>query len=731
MKTKLQLLFIGLAMFAGIHQAAAQGTAFTYQGRLSNGTNAANGSYDLSFALFKVASGGSAVAGPLTNSATGVSNGLFIVTLDFGNVFNGTEYWLEIGVRTNGNGTFITLTPRQAVTPTPYAIFAEGASNVVGVVPGGGLSGTYSHAVSFNNAGNNFDGSFSGNGSGLTGVNAATLNGLGAGSFWQTGGNLGTTAGVNYLGTTDNQPLEFHVNGTRTLRMEPGGPSGGVGNGVPTGAPNMIGGAVVNYVSNSVVGATISGGGTTNYGGAAYSNSITADFGTVAGGLANSASFQFATVGGGVANISSNFAATVPGGYRNTAGGYAATVAGGFHNTANGTGSFVGGGGYEGSTVAGNQASGAASVVGGGEGNTASGAGSFVGGGGYDGSTIAENQASGAASVVGGGLGNQALNVYGTVGGGYQNTASGVGAFVGGGGSDGVGTGGNQAGGGASVVCGGEDNTASVYEATVGGGIENTASGIDATVPGGLDNLASGYASFAAGDSAEAQHQGAFVWADSQGSSYSSDRNNQFKIRAGGGMVLDVSGSSGLNPAALRISSTSANGVGIFVAQNSSDATAVFTAAGTGDVIKGFNGDNGGNPVFEVDNNGNVSAQGYYPLSDRNAKEHFTTVSPAEMLEKVASLPISQWNYKTDPADHKHVGPMAQDFHTAFGLNGAEDKRISLTDEGGVALAAIQGLNQKLDEKDVEIQTLRQQNDALAQRLNELEATVKQLAAQK
>ena len=234
----------------------------------------------------------------------------------------------------------------------------------------------------------------------------------------------------------------------------------------------------------------------------------------------------------------------------------------------------------------------------------------------------------------------------------------------------------------------------------MGGGQYNTASGGYATVPGGQGNAAAGAWSFAAGENAQASYQGDFVWADSKGPAYFSDFNDQFKIRAASGVIMDVSGSSGLNPAALRISSTSANGVGIFVAQNSSDATAVFTAAGTGDVIKGFNGDNGGNPVFEVDNNGNVSAQGYYPLSDRNAKEqHFTTISPAEMLEKVASLPISQWNYKTDPADHKHVGPMAQDFHTMFGLNGAEDKRISLTDEGGVALAAIQGLNQKLDEK--------------------------------
>jgi len=79
----------------------------------------------------------------------------------------------------------------------------------------------------------------------------------------------------------------------------------------------------------------------------------------------------------------------------------------------------------------------------------------------------------------------------------------------------------------------------------------------------------------------------------------------------------------------------------------------------------------------------------------------------------------------------QHIGPMAQDFHAVFGLDGTEDKRISLTDEGGVALAAIQGLNQKLDEKDSEIKTLKLQNDILAQRLNELESTVKQLATQK
>src|SRR5687768_15749895 len=88
----------------------AQGTAFTYQGRLDDGANPAAGIYDLRFTIYDLNSGGSAMAGPLTNSATGVSNGLFTVTLDFGPaVFDGNPRWLEIAVRTNGAGGFTTL----------------------------------------------------------------------------------------------------------------------------------------------------------------------------------------------------------------------------------------------------------------------------------------------------------------------------------------------------------------------------------------------------------------------------------------------------------------------------------------------------------------------------------------------------------------------------------------------------------------------------------------------
>jgi hypothetical protein len=110
--------------------------------------------------------------------------------------------------------------------------------------------------------------------------------------------------------------------------------------------------------------------------------------------------------------------------------------------------------------------------------------------------------------------------------------------------------------------------------------------------------------------------------------------------------------------------------------------------------------------------------------SDRNSKKNFSPVNPREVLAKVAALPITQWQYKVEGSGIEHLGPMAQDFHMAFGLNGNDDKHISTVDEGGVALAAIQGLNQKLEEqakeKDTEITDLKEE-------LNELKEEVQSL----
>src|SRR5438552_3521467 len=129
MKTKivntLATLLLPCALNCQLSTAFAQGSAFTYQGVLTDNGHPANGSYDLTFTLFSVPSDGIAFAGPLTNS-TSVSNGLFTATLDFGlSAFANGDRWLEIAVRTNGGGAFSPpLTPRQKLTPAPYAIQA-------------------------------------------------------------------------------------------------------------------------------------------------------------------------------------------------------------------------------------------------------------------------------------------------------------------------------------------------------------------------------------------------------------------------------------------------------------------------------------------------------------------------------------------------------------------------------------------------------------------------------
>jgi hypothetical protein len=131
--------------------------------------------------------------------------------------------------------------------------------------------------------------------------------------------------------------------------------------------------------------------------------------------------------------------------------------------------------------------------------------------------------ASGAGSVVSGGLSNKASAGYSNVGGGNNNEATNLGA----------------------TVSGGIGNFATGSVAAIGGGNNNTASGTDATVPGGLANWAAGDYSFAAGRRAKANHDGAFVWADITDADFASTVQNQFAIRAGGGLL--VASDSGLS----------------------------------------------------------------------------------------------------------------------------------------------------------------------------------------
>lgn len=115
----------------------AQTTAFTYQGQLKDGTEAANGSYDLSFSLFGQESSGVALAGPVYADDQAVVNGLFTVNPDFGSAeLSGGDRWVEVGVRPGSvdnadrtPGTYTVLSPRQRITSVPYSIRSLSAAS--------------------------------------------------------------------------------------------------------------------------------------------------------------------------------------------------------------------------------------------------------------------------------------------------------------------------------------------------------------------------------------------------------------------------------------------------------------------------------------------------------------------------------------------------------------------------------------------------------------------------
>jgi len=514
---------------------------------------------------------------------------------------------------------------------------------------------------------------------------------------------------------------------------------------------------------------TIAGGGA-NLAGDASGTADDASFASVGGGQLNRATARNSTVGGGDGNTASGISSTVGGGQSNTAGGGHSTVGGGFANTASGSASTIGGGQS-------NTAGGDSSVVPGGRSNTASGARSFAAGrraranhdgtfvwgddtdadfastgpnqflaratggvelhvangaalriesnatspniiGGYSGNTVTPgrfgatisgggtsgsvNSVTGDYGTIGGGFFNTAGVFGSTVGGGHRNTASGdrstiagglfntAGAFgstVGGGQENTAGNsystvgGGadNTAGGDSATVGGGGGNTAGGDFSTVGGGISNEANGFCSVIPGGCNNSAAALGSFAAGQHAQALHDGAFVWGGNSDEPVSSTAENEFIARATGG-------------------------VRFFTAETSGVGVRVSPGAGS-----------------------------WSAASDRNLKENFANVDAVSLLERLADVPITTWNYISQDDSIRHIGPMGQDFAAAFGV-GEEETRITTIDADGVALAAIQGLYEVVKERDCEIEELREQKDReieeLRIQMTKLEAIMNELVNQ-
>jgi hypothetical protein len=675
--------------------------------------------------------------------------------------------WFNDGV----NG-FAPLLPAQSLTAAPYAFVAGGASNLLGTVTGSQLIGAYANPLTFSNPANNFSGigvgltalnasqlasgtvpdarlganvprlnasqtfsggntfsgastfnnpgsTFMGSGAGLTGLNASNLGSgivpdarlsanvsllgqtiesteitdgaIGSAdvnvasfntTFWRVSGNAGTTSGTHFLGTTDGQPLEIKVNGLRALRLEPSVTS-----------PNVIAGFSGNFIRPGDVGAAIGGGGSLN-----NSNAIYADYGVISGGRNNEigTNANFSTVGGGDGNTVALGSAysTIAGGLTNAIGTDSdnSTIGGGNGNTiGDDSPNATIGGGFANNLATDNRYS----AIAGGARNTipTNAFAAFIGGG-FDNrigaavlnSFFAGGTGSNLFSAISGGSGNRIGTncVAGTIAGGFRNSIypnSDYATIPGGyynyilsnSPYGAIGGGYNNSIAGRSpytTVAGGINNRIGDISShsTIGGGTNNTvADGAQfATIPGGADNTASGDYSFAAGRRAQASHNGSFVWTDSQDADFGSASANSVSFRCLGGVRF--------------------TGGGATVSWSPGSISWTFS-------------------------------------SDRNLKEGVNAVDPQEILDKVSRLPMNEWNYKGH--SQRHIGPMAQDFHALFPLN-ENDKMIDSGDLQGVALAAIQGLNRKvedqytnwerkLEQKETEITELKERLQRLEQ----------------
>jgi hypothetical protein len=763
------LLAVAVTLIIWLYEPSvfAQGSAFTYQGRLNDGGQPARGTYDFRFRLVADESGATAKGGSADEvlaSGVAVSNGTFTATLDFGaGAFCGSALWLEIGVRTNGSDNYTTLAPLQAITPAPYAIMASSASNLLGTLPISQLSGpgavvtvSASGALSVTNlslggdtsaggsviaSGDVFAGgnvSATGNISASGNVSASSTmssplvqggtilpriftnwppdaNSLDSGIAWYGGQDPSSGHRVAFLrayehfsGNT-NWPFDrVLMMGAPNIRLECAWETG-VGT-ICLGNEDHCGNVFINYVNPALY-----GGPGTNVVVPGYLLLFRAQGydtnGVLYEGQPGIQAWSCSNSGAG-ANLSldfdthtegelwfytraprSNLGSSAP--YDMTEAEVGARMlatkrwefAGGITIT-NPAETFTGNGaGLTNLNV--DALTGADSIARTTDvwllnGNSGTTAGNYLGTldsqplglqvNGLPALTLGLDNdlamgtctTSSRFSVALGGW-TTASGTYATVGGGLHNVASGAGAFVGGGGYDGIHNSGNVASGGGAAIGGGAENTASGLLSTVNGGLSNLATNMYATVAGGASNVAGGVGSFAAGEGAKAYDDGSFVWGDtSTTSDVASSGPNSVTMRAAGGYQLFA---------------------------DSSLSTGVYLAPGSGS---------------------------WSSLSDRNAKENVDPVNVQDVLQKVAALPLSTWNYKSQDASIRHLGPMAQDFRAAFGL-GESDRAITSVDEQGVALAAIQGLNEKVKELQTALDRRDAENAELKRRLERLE----------
>lgn len=575
---------------AGTAQVPQQ---FNYQGKLIDGTNLVNTSTTMVFRLFNVVSGGSALY--VETQTVAVVDGLYstqvgqspdVGTLAAASTNQPLYLELQIGATT--------LTPREQVVSVLYAIKADGVTTGAittamlanSAVTGAKIANTAitsaklaAGAVSNSNlaAGsiqsNKIDWTqmpaglqdgddsvayqgYSENGSFSATPQASGTDAIAQGAGANAAGNYSVVGG----GQNNTNLAAYSAIGGGDKNVIGSGSqqsviAGGTGNIIEGGTwRGTIGGGWTNAIRPGSTDATIGGGqrNTVSPGaeaafiGGGSQNTVSGKYSTVSGGLANQATALGATVGGGASNRATAVGATVSGGgvaltpgfYKpNEARADGSTIAGGIDNIieTNALGAVIVGGAQHRIKTGANNAF----IGGGGENQILEQAERATISGGEE--NIISNRSSYAA--IGGGqqnaIGENATNAI--ISGGQINSigSSAIGASIGGGGENSIGFGAVQA-----TIGGGTMNTMGQYAywSTVGGGYSNTIgnSAYWSTIPGGRQNrigTSADYA-FAAGRRAQANHDGTFVWADHTDADFASSANDQFLVRASGGVGI-------------------------------------------------------------------------------------------------------------------------------------------------------------------------------------------------
>jgi hypothetical protein len=394
-------LLVAALAFAGLVQAAPLlapvGTAFTYQGYITDTGSPANGSYNIAFKLYNDASGGTQVGSTVTKNAVTVSDGYFTVELDFGDVFDGTALWLEIEVQGPGDPGFTALSPRQPLRPTPYAINAD---KVDGLDSSAFATAAHAHDADYvNTTGDTMTGTLTLAGDPSANLDAATKQYVDAleTRIADLESDMADLQTMLASVSTENGGQDFVFTGVNVHVRS--------GSGATYGTINGLGNLIVGYNEARATGSDKTGSHNLVVG---RSHNYTSYSGLVAG-YSNTVSGTYASVSGGNNNLASGNQSSVSGGYLNTASGDYSSVSSGQNNESSGSRSSVSGGRN-------NVASGEYSSVSGGIWNTASRGYSSVSGG-------SSNTASCGYSSVSGGQSNVASGTYSSVSGGRNNVA--------------------------------------------------------------------------------------------------------------------------------------------------------------------------------------------------------------------------------------------------------------------------------------------------------------------